>query len=293
MKNELYIEKFSVKEDIIKLQESFNLLKKTTENVSTEAIQTANFLKKQLVETNYRFYHVIDSINDIVLIKDGQGRWKTLNAFGRKVFGFKEISDYYNKTDYDLANDFPQHESGLDYCINSDKNAWNADGYYRCFEVFNVNGESRTFDVIKTPSFDNDGNRKELIIIGRDITDLKDVEYASETSLSFLNSASDIIIVISNSGIINFANQMFIKTFGFKDNSEVENKNLFNLITNQYCECFNVSILDTIDSRHVWSGETFRVSNDKIIPYFTTIIPVMNGDPTPHHFICRMHLIDQ
>lgn len=72
-----YILKSSVKEDMIKLQESFNLLKKTTENVSTEAIQTANFLKKQLAETNYRFYHVIDSINDIVLIKDGQGRLST------------------------------------------------------------------------------------------------------------------------------------------------------------------------------------------------------------------------
>ena len=86
---------------------------------------------------------------------------------------------------------------------------------------------------------------------------------------------------------------MFIKTFGFKSISEVENKNLFELIKTQVCDCFNVSILDTIDSKHIWSGETFRVLNNNPIPYFTTIMPIMNGDPTPHYFICRMHLIDQ
>lgn len=295
MKNDTYIESLHIaKESVIKVRESFNLLKMTTDQVSTEAVQTAEFLKKQLSQTNYKFFHVIDSINDLVVIKDGHGRWKTLNKFTQKLYGFKSIQDFYNKTDKELSEEFPHHNDGLQHCINTDNLAWESKDHYRAIESFEIEGDIRHFDIIKTPIFEEDGSKKELIVIGRDITDLKNAEIRTKACLTALNSASDLLLIINKNGFITFANNMFLEIFDFKNSSEVEHKKLFEVLSKYSLNSFDgESILNIINIAHSWTDYILINKNSCILKYSTTIIPIMNGEPRPIYYICRMHLLNQ
>lgn len=284
----------SIREDLNKLHESFALLKNTTENVSYEALTTASYLRKQLSQTVYRFFNVIDAVNDFILIKDRVGRWKTLNKFAQDLYGFSKITDFYEKTDEEIANEFPHHKIGLLNCIETDNQAWESKSYFRATESFEINNQMRHFDVVKTPVFDEDGNRKELIIIGRDITDLKNSELRNKACMTALNSASDLLLIIDKLGFIIFANEAFAEVFDFENSMDAINHLLFDILSENckdYITC-DSAILYTIDTHNIWTEDVIVNKNDVLLKYSIVIIPVMNGGPKPTYYICKMRLLN-
>lgn len=284
----------SVKEDLNKLQESFALLKHTTENVSYEALTTASYLRKQLSQTVYRFLNVIDAVNDFILIKDRAGRWKTLNKFAQDLYGFSKITDFCDKTDEEIANDFPHHKIGLLNCIETDNQAWESKSYFRTTESFEINNQLRHFDVVKTPVFDKDGNRKELIIIGRDITDLKNAELKNKACMTALNSTSDLLLIIDKLGFITFANEAFAEIFDFESSMDAIDHSLFDILS-EHCKDYitcDSAILYTISTHNIWTENIVVNKNDVLLKYSIIIIPVMNGGPKPTYYICKMRLLN-
>ena len=273
------------------LSSSFKLLKATTDQVSTISSETSTFLKSKLSDTSFRFFSVIDSINDIVLVKDAVGRWKTLNKYGQKIFNFTSMSDYLGLSDLDLAEKFPRLADGMQQCVCTDKKAWENKTHYRDIEVFTVNGKKRSFDVIKTPIFYTDGEPKELIVIGRDITEMLDTERRHRTCLKALNTVSDFIILIDNKEVIIFSNDAFLRAFGFHNHTEVEGHS-FNLIdSEQQGDQYFKNIWRVIRSNNIWMGEIIsRHLNGELIHCNTTILPVMNGSPEPIYYICTMKI---
>lgn len=283
-----------IREDLNKLYESFALLKNTTENVSYEALTTASYLRKQLSQTVYLFFNVIDAVNDFILIKDRAGRWKTLNKFAQDLYGFSKITDFYEKTDEEIANEFPHHKIGLLNCIETDNQAWESKSYFRATESFEINNQMRHFDIVKTPVFDEDGNRKELIIIGRDITDLKNSELRNKACMTALNSASDLLLIIDKLGFITFANEAFAEVFDFENSMDVINHSLFDILSENckdYITC-DSAILYTIDTHNIWTEDVIVNKNDVLLKYSIVIIPVMNGGPKPTYYICKMRLLN-
>lgn len=283
-----------IREDLNKLHESFALLKNTTENVSYEALTTASYLRKQLSQTVYLFFNVIDAVNDFILIKDRTGRWKTLNKFAQDLYGFSKITDFYEKTDEEIANEFPHHKIGLLNCIETDNQAWESKSYFRATESFEINNQMRHFDVVKTPVFDEDGNRKELIIIGRDITDLKNSELRNKACMTALNSASDLLLIIDKLGFITFANEAFAEVFDFENSMDAINHSLFDVLSENckdYITC-DSAILYTIDTHNIWTEDVIVNKNDVLLKYSIVIIPVMNGGPKPTYYICKMRLLN-
>ncbi|MGV3463982.1 MAG: ATP-binding protein [Heyndrickxia sp.] len=113
---------------------------------------------------------------DFICFKDGEGRWKRVNKFGRKLYHLEYI-DYYGKTDLELAELVPFFKEGLNSCYLSDEEVWRAGKLTRIEEAFVVpSGELKSFDVIKIPLFYENGRRKGLLTIGRDITQQKVAE---------------------------------------------------------------------------------------------------------------------
>ncbi|WP_078547541.1 ATP-binding protein [Litchfieldia alkalitelluris] len=134
---------------------------------------------KKAEENNNELSILINSMPDFVSFKDGKGRWLKVNDFGKELYTLENI-DYVGKTDTDLAEMVPFFKDAFLYCVKSDKEAWEKGVLSRCEESFPViSGEIKTFDVIKVPLYDEDNNRKGLLTIGRDITQLK----AAETML--------------------------------------------------------------------------------------------------------------
>lgn len=131
---------------------------------------------KKTVEDEQQLSTLINSMPDFVCFKDSEGRWLRVNDFGRKLYHLEDV-DYYGKTDLDLGEIVPFFKEAFAYCVKTDEEAWEKGAMTRAQESFMVpSGEMKTFDVIKVPLFDENGERKGLLTIGRDITQQKVAE---------------------------------------------------------------------------------------------------------------------
>lgn len=127
-------------------------------------------------EEEKRLSTLINSMVDFVNFKDGEGRWIQANDFGLKLFQLEHV-DYRGKKDSELAQYTEFYADALNYCEISDEETWQNRKVTRCEEVIPLpNGTSKIFDTIKVPLFHKDGSREGLVIIGRDITSLRQAE---------------------------------------------------------------------------------------------------------------------
>ena len=115
---------------------------------------------------------------DFIVFKDHEGRWSQVNKYGLELFELEDV-EYKGKRDSELANDIDFYKDALIYCEGSDEEAWKKRERTRSLEKMpSRDGSYLYFDTIKVPMFDDDGNRKGIMVIGRDITDLKITEEA-------------------------------------------------------------------------------------------------------------------
>jgi PAS domain S-box-containing protein len=137
-------------------------------------------LKKEELDTTKeqekRLSTLINSMVDFVNFKDGEGRWIQSNDFGLKLFQLEDV-DYRGKKDSELAQYTEFYKEALINCEISDAQTWQKGKITRCEEVIPLpDGTSKIFDTIKVPLYHEDGSREGLVIIGRDITTLRQTE---------------------------------------------------------------------------------------------------------------------
>lgn len=127
-------------------------------------------------EKEQQLLTLINSMPGFVCFKDSEGRWLRVNDFGRRLYHLEHI-DYVGKTDRELGELVPFFKDAFEQCIESDREAWKSGTLTRREESFEtLDGERKTFDVIKVPLFEENGARKGLLTIGRDITQQKRAE---------------------------------------------------------------------------------------------------------------------
>lgn len=130
-------------------------------------------LKDSLYENEERLLTLINSTPDVVQFKDGEGRWLIANDAGLRLFQL-EGKTYFGKKDSELADVCIFYKDALLACEKSDEAAWMKRGIYRMEEAIQQpDGTIKTYDAIKVPLFHPDGSRKGLVILARDITELK------------------------------------------------------------------------------------------------------------------------
>ncbi|QFF98061.1 PAS domain S-box protein [Psychrobacillus glaciei] len=131
---------------------------------------------KQIEEEKEKLSLLIDAMPDFVLFKDGEGKLLQINKFGSELFELEGI-DYKGKTDKEMAEYTDFYHDALIYCIGTDEEAWKEGKISRCEETIPLrDGSDKFFDAFKVPIFNTDGSRKGLVVIGRDITSLKEAE---------------------------------------------------------------------------------------------------------------------
>lgn len=158
-------------------------------------------IENELHESDERLRNIINSTPDIICLKDGQGRWLEANSANIELFNLESIN-YKGKTDSELAVINPYFKDSFFKCIESDEKAWRQEIMSRSEEyITQKNGSVRIYDIIKVPIFDKNNNRKELIVVGRDVTDIRNsvkeiikakekAEKATETKSNFLATIS-------------------------------------------------------------------------------------------------------
>ncbi|MBM7663050.1 PAS domain S-box-containing protein [Bacillus mesophilus] len=131
---------------------------------------------REITEEKEKLQMLIDCMPDAVVFKDGEGKWQQVNKYLLELFEIEDV-DWKGKTDVEIAKHADFYHDALLYCVDSDEETWKAGSITRCLEFVPMkNGKFKTFDTIKIPSYFPDGTRKSLVVIGRDITDLKNAE---------------------------------------------------------------------------------------------------------------------
>lgn len=127
--------------------------------------------------TNKLFFELIKNIPDIICFKDGTGRWLLANDADLELFNLTKV-DYKGKTDAELAAyTHAIYKDSFLNCMETDENCWNRRAISRGDEKIPLsNGKERIYDVFKIPVFNEDGSRKNLIVLGRDVTERRQME---------------------------------------------------------------------------------------------------------------------
>ncbi|MCD6487521.1 MAG: PAS domain-containing protein, partial [Syntrophobacterales bacterium] len=140
-------------------------------------------LEETLRENEEQLQTLIDAMPAFVCFKDGDGHWLKVNDASIRIFRLEGI-DYRGKKDSELA-ELDRHLRGaLLTCEETDAKAWENGGLIRREEtVPDSDGSVRVFDVTKVPLFHPGGERKGLVVMGHDITNLKQADEKIKRSL--------------------------------------------------------------------------------------------------------------
>lgn len=286
-------DEFTIQRELNRLDSSFQDLQEQAKGVTDAASDTATYLQEELKNTRYRFFTVIDNMVDIVIIKDAECRWLTANKYTQDILGL-ELSDYYLKTDQEVADVTGMHVTEIDFGQDSNSIAWETKRSVRVTETFvDIHGIRRYFDVIKTPTYKDEerNERKEMIIIGRDITEVKSTQQRNKMCVNALNSASDLVLITDGQTNITFCNDQFIKDFGFDSHDEIEGRPISILKSGFHNNEFYQDIWDTVSNNITWRGTIVNQGkNGNNIECDTTIVPVMNGLVRPIYYIQVMKI---
>ncbi|WML44222.1 PAS domain S-box protein [Neobacillus sp. PS3-40] len=186
-----------------------------------------------------RLSTLINSMVDIVVFKDGEGRWIEANKFVLQLFQLEHI-DYRGKKDSELAEYTDFYRDSFRNCVESDAETWKNGKNTRVEEIIPLtNGTFKTFDTIKIPLYYSDGSRQGLVIIGRDITEgifvKKQLEESQQQYKSLFKYNLDMVYMVDLNGTIIKLNPQFEQITGYVS-AEIIGKNISHILPEQYKE---------------------------------------------------------
>ncbi|EPY00734.1 bifunctional diguanylate cyclase/phosphodiesterase, partial [Magnetospirillum fulvum] len=115
---------------------------------------------------------LINALPDLVCLKDGNGRWLIANRVCLEMVGLRG-RDYVGRSARELARMTTEHHDFLLATRDSDEVAWRQ-GRTLTFELTMPSPSGpRIFDMTKVPLFTAEGDRRGLVVVGRDITERK------------------------------------------------------------------------------------------------------------------------
>ena len=191
--------------DITEMRRSKEELRRMVEEKSARLRQSEELLRT-----------LIEAIPDSIQFKDGEGRWLESNRSALQTFGLKE-TDWKDKTDRELAEIAdPHYRAALLSRHETDKAAWQKDGVSRVEEIIPLpDGSELNFDVIRKPLLSEEGLRKGLVIIGRDITELKRAEAGLRITASVFDNSREAIVITDADNFIVNVNPAFTHITGY------------------------------------------------------------------------------
>jgi PAS domain S-box-containing protein len=259
---------------------SLNLLEDLKSEIS-ERNQAENLMHQS--EEHLRT--LINSMTDLVCFKDGAGRWLVANEYDLNLFGLTNV-DYVDKKDSELAAFSPFYRDALLYCETSDEIAWQKGIPTRNDEIIPLpDGTSLIFDVVKVPSFDNEGKRKGLVVVGRDITERKKIEVELRKLSHIVEQSPDSIMLTNVDGLIEYVNPALCELSGYAAN-ELIGKNPRMLRSGSTSKEDSATFLNSILAGNKWNGEFYsRKKNGELYWEYACISPIKNNLGVITHFL--------
>ncbi len=135
-----------------------------------------------------RLNTLIESIPDVIIFKDGEGRWLVVNEATRNLLQLDQVP-WQGKGDLELTTLNPAFSGEHMANWANDEDAWLAGSLMHSTAVVHqAGGGVRLYDVTKVPRYDEYGKRQALIVIGRDVT----IQRRNAAELESLNAELDL-----------------------------------------------------------------------------------------------------
>ena len=139
---------------------------------------------------------LIEAIPDMIIFKDGSGKWLITNEPAKKMFNLfqqdwvgKSSQDLLANTDEIVRDAFANANEEDDYTWQSGK---------LCFfnkTIPDITGKLHYYELRKVPLFESDGSRKGIITIASEITERKEEETRLQLLETAIANASDAITI--------------------------------------------------------------------------------------------------
>jgi PAS domain S-box-containing protein len=142
----------------------------------TRDISESKQAEESLRSSQQKLTTLIETMPDIVFLKDGEGRWQIVNRAGLELFGLTGLP-WQGKTVEELVQLQPASRELFHCCVESEGLAWQSGRPLHTEERVQLqDGQWRNFEVVKVPLFADNGRREGIVVVGRDITGRKRAE---------------------------------------------------------------------------------------------------------------------
>ncbi len=255
-------------------------------------ISNLRLAQDKLIEKEKLLTVLINATPDIIYVKDGSNNWIEINKGMLSLLGVADdiINEDFNQ--HLLDNLEPISTQIIEIFEKLEASTWMNKTVTRTEHQIKLsNGFKRYFDIILIPLFNDDGSRKKIIVVGRDITLRKRDE---EEKHIMLNKLSNVIenfdggILLEDSyGKIEFVNDYFIKLFRIKQNKLnlrlSESNVLFDLISSNFTksEYFLVEVNDCKKVKSSRLGIEFNTNDEKI--FEANYLPIIYENVVVNH----------
>ncbi|MEI2358711.1 PAS domain-containing sensor histidine kinase [Mesobacillus zeae] len=234
-------------------------------------------------EDEKRLATLINSMVDFVNFKDGDGRWIEANQSGLRLFQLENV-DYRGKKDSELAEYTDFYGDALRSCERTDEEAWRKGTVTQVEEIIPMpDGSSRTFDTVKVPLFNDDGSREGLVIIGRDITERKEMDKLLKANQQRYKSLFDynpeLVYMIDLKGYITKLNPQFESVTGFTAEKTI-GKHVTQLVNGQSQKDILKALSSVVNEckPNISEIHVFGKNRNPLLLYCTSVPIIVNGE---------------
>lgn len=153
-----------------------------------EDITERRSTERSLLISEGQFHTLVDTLPDLVWLKDINGVFLTCNSKFERLFGAKK-EDIVGKTDYDFLD-----KQLADFFTQKDKEALEAGKPIINEEevIYADDGHKEYLETIKSPMYDQNGHIIGILGVGRDITERKRSEEDSKRRETHLRTAQKV-----------------------------------------------------------------------------------------------------
>lgn len=193
---------------------------------------------------------------DMVYLKDGRGTWLMVNPAALAVVGLTE-AQAIGHNNLELADRGSPMAAALRLSALNEEATWQTGRATHLQEVGDdAQGMSRSFDVVRVPSFARDGSRLHMLVIRRDVTEQRTAATKLELAGRVLDQGSDGIVICDADRQVMMVNQAYSDISGFAAD-EMVGRPYKLLADGQHDEAFQASIWAAVHEHGRWSGEVW------------------------------------
>jgi two-component system sporulation sensor kinase A len=211
------------------------------------------------------FKEMIDVLPEFVCLKYPNGTWAEANRFALNIYGIYE-NIYKGKKLEELQTRLPAEI--IERCKLSDQKAWSTGKTVKTTEKIPMeNGRMVMLELIKQPTFTEEGDPRMLVVTGRDITSHKQKEEELSVALDLLESVlkgtTDAILILNTRQEVIKVNEAFIQMFGWAEEDFSEDNPSQPVITPDHLQDESIEIIRLLkEGQSVPLHETQRIHKD-------------------------------